>query len=312
MARPTYGGQAVIEGVMMRGQNEMAVAVREPSGNIVVHEETLSGFVYRSKIAKWPFIRGTLMLWDTMALGMRTLLYSANVAAAEEAVELSKPAIWGTMAVSLSFAVLLFFALPVIITGAVDKFVISAFGATGDMASLVSNLVEKVIRLTILVGYIGGVGLLPDVKRVFAYHGAEHKVINAYEDNAPLEVEAVSRYSTSHPRCGTSFLLIVVVVSFFLFTLLGRPSMEMRIISRIALIPVVAGIAYEIIKFGGAHPRHPVVKLILAPGLALQALTTREPSADQIEVSIAALKGVLSAEKAGVAVGADQREVPVR
>jgi uncharacterized protein YqhQ len=310
MARATYGGQAVIEGVMMRGQTEMAVAVREPSGSILVYGETLTGFVYRSKIAKLPLIRGTVMLWDSLALGMRTLLFSANAAAAEETVEMSKPVLWGTMAVALGMAVFLFFALPVVLTSLVDQFAISAFGATGDMADLISNIVEKVIRLSVLIGYIGGIGLLPDIKRVFAYHGAEHKVINAYEDDAPLEVDAVRPYSTSHPRCGTSFLLIVVFVSFFVFTLLGRPSMELRIASRVLLIPVVAAIAYEIIKFGGAHPRHPLVKSMLAPGLALQALTTREPSPDQIEVAIAALKRVLAAENESA--GTRPQEVPVR
>jgi uncharacterized protein YqhQ len=288
VATPTYGGQAVIEGVMMRGQREMAVAVREPSGSILVHGETLTGFVYRSRLAKLPFFRGILMLGDTMMLGIRTLMFSANVAAAQEAVEITPRMLWGTFAVAISFAILLFFALPVVITGLLDQFLNSAF---------LSNFVEKVIRLVVLVGYIASVGFLPDVRRVFAYHGAEHKVINAYEDGAPLEADTVSRYSTAHPRCGTSFLLIVVVISFVFFLLLGQPSMEIRIASRIILIPIVAGVAYELIKFGGAHHRNPVVKALLAPGLALQKLTTREPSKDQLEVAIAALKGVLSAEQ---------------
>ncbi len=292
---PTYGGQAVIEGVMMRGQREMAVAVREPSGSILVHAEPLTGILYSSRWAKMPFVRGVVLLWDTLVLGMRTLMFSANVAAAEEAVEITSRMIWGTLIAALVIAVGLFFVLPVVLTGLVDQYISS---------SVVSNLVEKVIRLVFLVGYIGGVGFMPDIRRVFAYHGAEHKAVNAFEDGAPLEPGVVSRYSTAHPRCGTSFLLFVVVISFVAFLLLGRPSLEMRIASRIVLVPVVAAVAYELIRFGGAHYRHPLVKVLLAPGMALQSLTTREPTLDQVEVAIAALKRVLTAE--GVLV--DQAE----
>ncbi len=288
MAKPTYGGQAVIEGVMMRGQREMAVAVRDPSGNIIIQAETLSGFVYTSKWAKLPFIRGAVSMWDMLVLGVRMLLFSANVAAAEEAVEMTPKMLWVTLAVALIMATALFFVLPVVLVGAVDQFISSPF---------LSNVVEKVIRLGILIGYIGGVGLFPDVRRVFAYHGAEHKAVNAYEDSAPLEVSVVSEYSTAHPRCGTSFLLIVILVSFLFFTLLGRPPMEVRIASRILLIPVVAAVAYELIKLGGAHRNNPLVKILLAPGMALQSLTTREPTSDQVEVAIAALQRVLAAEQ---------------
>lgn len=302
MAKTTYGGQAVIEGVMMRGQREMAVAVRDPSGTIVVHSETLTGFAYESRWAELPFVRGVFMLWDTLVLGVRTLLFSASVAAEEKAVEMTPRMLWGTLLSALAFAVLLFFVLPVVLTGAVDQFINSPF---------VSNIVEKAIRLAILIGYIGGVGLLPDIRRVFAYHGAEHKVINAYEDGAPLEVDAVSRYSTQHPRCGTSFLLIIMVVSFIFFSILGRPSLELRIVSRIVLVPVIAAIAYELIKLGGAHSRNPMVKMLLAPGLALQALTTREPALDQVEVAIAALKRVLAAEEERNLAGKGVKEVPV-
>ncbi len=303
MTKPAYGGQAVIEGVMMRGQREMAVAVREPSGNIIVHAETLKGFVYESKWAKVPFVRGVFMLWDTLVLGVRTLMFSASVAAEEQEVEMKPQVLWGTMISALVFAVLLFFVLPVVLTGAIDQFISSP---------LVSNIVEKVIRLTILIGYIGGVGMIPDIRRVFAYHGAEHKTINAYEDGAPLEVSTVSKYSTSHPRCGTSFLLIIVVISFLFFMLLGRPSMEVRIASRIVLVPVVAAVAYELIKFGGAHYHNPLVKALLAPGLALQALTTREPAPDQLEVAIAALKRVLATDQENAPAGPVVEEIPVR
>lgn len=280
---------------MMRGQREMAVAVREPSGNILIHAEPLTGALYNSQWAKMPFVRGIILLWDTLVLGVRTLLFSANVAAAQENVELSPKAMWGTLVVALVMAVFLFFVVPVLLVGIVDQYISS---------SLVSNIVEKVIRLAILVGYIGGVGLMPDVRRVFAYHGAEHKAVNAYEDGALLEVRTVSRYSTAHPRCGTSFLLIVVLISFVAFVLLGRPSMEMRIASRIVLVPIIASIAYEFIKFGAAHHRNLVMRILLAPGMALQSLTTREPTLDQVEVAIAALKRVLADEQA--IVGRDQ------
>lgn len=287
MSAPTYGGQAVIEGVMMRGQRQMAVAVREPSGNILVHSEQLTGAIYTSRWAKLPFIRGMVAMWDTLVLGVRTLLFSANVAAGEEEQEINPQQVWLTLATALIMAVGLFFIVPVAVVGLADQFISNP---------LVSNLVEKVIRLVLILAYIGGVGFVPDVRTVFAYHGAEHKAVNAYEDGARLEVDAVERYSTAHPRCGTSFLLIVVVVSFVVFSLLGRPGIEIRILSRIVLVPVIAGIAYELIRLGGAHHRNPVVRLLLAPGLALQSLTTREPSSAQVEVAIAALKRVLVGE----------------
>lgn len=287
----------------MRGQREMAVAVREPGGNIIIHSERLKGFVYESKWAKLPFLRGVFMLWDTLVLGVRTLLFSASVAAEEQDVEMKPQVLWGTLISALAFAILLFFVLPVVLTGVVDQFLSSP---------LISNVIEKAIRLVILVGYVGGIGMLPDVRRVFAYHGAEHKVINAYEDGAPLEVSAVSRYSTSHPRCGTSFLLIIVVVSFIFFILLGQPSFEVRVASRIVLVPIVAAVAYEIIKFGGAHYGNPVVKMLLAPGLALQKLTTREPTPDQLEVAIAALKRVLATDQESSTVGQVVEKIPVR
>lgn len=271
---------------MMRGQRQMAVAVREPSGSILVHSEVLTGAIYTSKWAKLPFIRGMVMMWDTLVLGVRTLLFSANVAVGEEA-EITPKHVWLTLASALIMAVGLFFIVPVALVGFTDQYVSDP---------LASNIIEKVIRLALIVGYIGGVGFVPDVKTVFAYHGAEHKAVNAYEDGAPLEVDVVQNYSTAHPRCGTSFLLIVVLVSFVVFVLLGRPGIEVRIISRVVLVPVIAGIAYELIRLGGAHHRNPLVKVLLAPGLALQSLTTREPNTAQVEVAIAALKRVLAAE----------------
>lgn len=290
MDKPFYGGQAVLEGVMMRGRRHMAVAVRAPEGNIVVHDEALTSAIYTSRWSRWPFIRGAIALWDSLVLGTRVLMFSANVAVGEAAggLEAASGAIWLTVLFSLALATALFFVLPVLLVGVVDTYLRSSF---------LSNLVEKVFRLTLIVGYIGFVGFLPDIKRVFAYHGAEHKAVNAYEDGAPLEVAAVARYSTAHPRCGTAFLLVVVVVSFAAFLLLGQPPLLWRIASRIVLIPIVAGVAYELIRLGGKHRRHPVVKVLLAPGMALQALTTREPDSAQLEVAISALKRVVALEE---------------
>jgi len=293
LSKPSYGGQAVIEGVMMRGVQHFSVAVRHPSGNIVVHTEALKGRIYTDRLFKLPLIRGPIMLWDTLALGMRTLMFSANIAVAEEGegekVEFGSGVMWGTAVVALIVAAGLFFVAP--------AFVMSAFLDRFVNSSLLSNLVEKVIRLALIVGYIAAIGLMPDIKRVFAYHGAEHKTINAFENGAPLLPNEVARFSTAHPRCGTSFLLVVVVVSFIAFSLLGQPPMLERLVSRILLIPVVAAVAYELIKLGAAHSGHWFTRALLAPGLWLQRLTTREPDEAQIECAIVALQRVMAADE---------------
>ena len=299
MGKPSYGGQAVIEGVMMRGPRDMSVAVRDPSGAIQVQTEALSS-IYTSRWAKVPIVRGAIMLWDTLDLGIRTLMFSANVAAGPDESEAGAPAdspknviptgvLWGTLAVALGFSMVLFFMLPAAAAGLLDRYIGSA---------LVSNLVEKVIRLTLILGYIGGVGLVPEMRRVYAYHGAEHKTINAYEAGAPLDVESVRRFGREHPRCGTTFLIVVVLVSFVVFVLLGQPPLVLRILSRVVLIPFIAGIAYELIKLGSANYHRRLVRWIMAPGLAVQSLTTREPDDSQIEVAIRALSGGFAAERA--------------
>ena len=282
-----YGGQGVIEGVMMCGRKSMAVAVRHPSGEIVIHSEPLSGGIYDSAWRRVPFVRGLLVLWDTLLLGMRTLMYSANVALSEEEVEFTTPAILGTVMFSLVVAVLMFFVVPLLLVGLVDRFIASA---------LVSNLLEGLIRLSILLLYVFLIGLVPDVRRVFAYHGAEHKTINAFESGAPLEAKEISVHSTAHTRCGTGFLLVVVVLSVLIFAFFGRPPMIWRIISRLLLIPVIAGIGYELIKFAAVHDQNPLIKLLLLPGLTLQKLTTREPDEPMLEVAVAALKPVLATD----------------
>ncbi|MBC7223331.1 MAG: DUF1385 domain-containing protein, partial [Anaerolineae bacterium] len=217
-------------------------------------------------------------------------LFSADVALDEEGegeVSFSGPVAWGTVALSLAFGVALFFVLPLLLVGWVDRYIHSA---------LVSNLLEGAVRIAILLGYLGAIGLLPDIRRTFAYHGAEHKTINAYEEGEPLEVARIQRHTTAHTRCGTAFLLWVVVVSILLFALLGRPPLLWRILSRILLLPVIAGISYEMIRFSARHKGNPLVRALVAPSLALQRLTTREPTDDMVEVALAALRPVLCAE----------------
>jgi uncharacterized protein YqhQ len=287
-----YGGQAVMEGVMMRGQRQMAVAVRQPDGRVALYSEPLNSWVYRSPIRNWPFVRGVFVLWDALLLGMRALTLSANVAFIEEERQereragaaggqgsagtapqempqgITGPLLWATVAVSLLFGIGLFFLLPLIIINFLDRWIASA---------VVSNLIEGAISLTILLGYLTLIGRMPDIRRVFGYHGAEHKTINAYEAGAPLDIASVQRQTVLHTRCGTGFLLIVVLFSIVVFTLLGRPPLPLRILSRVVLIPFIAAVAYEFIRFTAAHYGNRLVRLLVTPSLALQRLTTREP-----------------------------------
>jgi uncharacterized protein YqhQ len=285
-----YGGQAVIEGVMMRGTQTMAVAVRDPDGNIQTHQEPLNAALYRGFIAKLPFLRGLTMLWDALGLGMRSLIFSADVAAGEEA-EFSGPVAWGTIAVSLSIGVGLFFLAPAAMADGLHRL-------TGIESALLGNLVEGLIRLAFIIAYVWAIGRIPDIDRLYRYHGAEHKTINAYEADAPLTTEIVNRYPIEHPRCGTAFLLSVVIVSILVFALLGRPPVLLRLASRIILLPVIAGIAYEYIRFTARNMDKAVIRLIAQPNLALQRLTTRQPTYDMIECAITALESVLAAERA--------------
>lgn len=292
MSEFNYGGQAVIEGVMMRGARHVVVAVRGPTNEITVHSEPLNAKIYGGAISKLLFLRGIIMLWDALVLGMRALLFSADVALEEEEeVEFKGPIAWGSVAFSLIIGVGIFLLGPLFLVGMVDRYIAS---------SLVSNILEGVIRLAFFLIYVYAIGFIPDIRRVFAYHGAEHKTINAYEDGAPLEPDAVGAYSTAHPRCGTGFLLVFAVIAIFVFSLLGRPSLVLRILSRIVLIPVIAGLTYELIKFSAAHRDNPLIRaVVLAPSLALQRLTTQEPDESMLEVAIVALQRLLSEEEDG-------------
>lgn len=279
--KPTIGGQAVIEGVMMRGPETVATAVREPSGEIGVKTEAVSSITKRYPILKKPMIRGVVALAESLILGLRSLSYSAQKAG-EEGEELSNREIVLTMAFSLILAIVLF----VIIPTAAAKYIHSAI--TDPMWL---NLAEGGLRMAIFLLYVFGISRLKDIQRVFEYHGAEHKTIHAYESGVPLTVENVQSYSTLHPRCGTAFLLIVMVVSIIMFAFLGWPDLWLRIVSRIILLPVVAGISYEIIRFAG-RSQSQIVQIAILPGLWLQKITTRQPDDEQVEVAIRALEAV--------------------
>jgi uncharacterized protein YqhQ len=296
MAKPFhYGGQAVMEGVMIRGKEGVAISVRQPNGELNTVRQPLAS-IYKGRLREMPLIRGIIALVEILVLGTQALLHSAQVAAAEEGGERIPTALlWGTVAVSLALGVALFFMIPLFTTRyLIDPYINSA---------LLSVVLEGLIRIGIFIAYLKLVSLMPDIKRVFAYHGAEHKVVNAYEAGVPLEVEAVKNYSTAHARCGTAFLFIVLIIAIFVFALVGQPTLWIRILSRIALIPVIAVISYEIMKFGAAHINNKIVQVLLAPGLLLQSMTTREPDDSQLEAAISALKEVIEIDRAADSSG---------
>ena len=286
MAKLSVGGQAVIEGVMMRGPKDVATAVRDPNGRIQVETHPVSSIADRYPILKKPMLRGTVSLVESLVLGLRSLSYSAKMAGDEDE-QLTDKEMAGTIIFALVLASILFIAIP---TGAAKFF----HFITDDPVFL--NLMEGFLRLAIFLAYIGGISRMKDIRRVFQYHGAEHKTIHCYEAGLPLTVENVQRFSRLHPRCGTNFLLIVMLVSIFVYAFLGWPSLVERIVSRILLLPVVAGISYELIRFAG-RTTNPVALKLIKPGLWLQYLTTRPPQDDMVEVAIESLKAVLPAEE---------------
>lgn len=288
-----YGGQAVIEGVMMRGRNHYAVAVRKGPDDVIVHSEELGSYTRKYPFLKWPFIRGVIALGESFVLGLKTLQFSANqVLETEGEGELSGWEMTLMIGLALAMTVLLFIILPLFVRGVVSKVLPGLFWR---------NLSEALIRALILVLYITAVSLLKDIQRVFAYHGAEHKVIHTYEAGEELTVENARSKTTLHPRCGTSFLLFVVIVSAVLFSFLGEQTLVMRFLSRLLLLPVVAGISYEIIKLSGKSHSFFLWKGLSWPGLMLQKLTTRQPDDSQLQVAIVALQKVLSLEKSEAA-----------
>lgn len=332
--KPLYGGQAVVEGVMMRGKNAYSVAVRDPDDRIVVHTEPLNPVIYDSFISRTPFLRGMTMLWDALGIGMKALMFSAEVAVPEDEEEgdatssdeptqvesdvvvqqatsdqsetverdasdiFAQPMMIGAVLLSLCFSVGLFIALPAAIAEVIIE---------GNEAHLLSNILEGVVKLTLLIGYIWAIGFIPDIGRVFSYHGAEHKTINAYEAGAELTPESVQTFPLEHPRCGTGFLLTVVLISILIFTLIPLPdplpntsldNIGIRVLSRILLIPVIAGISYEFLRFTAKHQDNGFIKAITYPNMALQRLTTREPDLSMIEVAITSFQRVLDADVA--------------
>ncbi len=280
-----YGGQAVIDGVMMRGQKTLVTAVRHPKGEVVTDIQTLSP-MYSGAARRMPFVRGVIVMIESLVLGIKSLMFSANVSLEEEQEKVSGGMIWLILILALGMVVGLFFILPLLLTRLLHI-----------QSSILFNLVDGLIRVTFFVIYLRLMGLMKDLKRVFAYHGAEHKTVNAYEAGVPLQVESVRRYSTAHVRCGTSFLFAVVIISVLVFALAGLHATWLMILSRIVLVPVIAGISYEIIYFAGRHRDNIIARIVSRPGLWLQSLTTREPDDSQIEVAIAALNKVIESEQ---------------
>jgi uncharacterized protein YqhQ len=303
----TIGGQAVLEGVMMRSPSNWALAVRKPNGDIAQLHWPISSPMARHRVFRLPIIRGVVALGESLAIGFRALAISANYAAQEEdddgevSTELSRGSLIFAFALAIGFAVMLFKVTPALLTSWLPV----------DQTELFV-VVEGLIRVGIFILYLLLISLLPDLRRVFQYHGAEHKAINALEAGEELTPERVQRFSLIHPRCGTAFLLWVMVIAIFVFAFVGQPVWYWLIASRILLLPVIAGLAYELIRFAGKHADSRVLMTLLAPGLWLQRLTTREPTLDQVEVSIRALKEVLRLEgKLGPAERAEERKVEV-
>jgi hypothetical protein len=292
-----YGGQAVMEGVMMRGQKSVATVVRRPNGQLAMEVKPLSP-IYTGRIRHTPFVRGGIAMLEAVLLGLSSLMYSANIALEDEnAGTEDKPSgkdgitgasMWLMMLLSFSLAIGLFFLAPLFLARLIEPFIES---------SLVFHLIEGLIRLTIFLAYLRLVGLMPDIRRVFAYHGAEHKTIHAYEAGVELTPQKVQAYTTAHARCGTAFLLAVMVTAVVVFALIGKQALWLMILTRVALLPLIASLSYELTQFGARHLDNPVVKAIMAPGLALQRMTTRQPDDSQVEVAIAALNQVLAADK---------------
>jgi len=270
---------------MMRGKKSMVTAVRRPDGQIVTRVQALPS-LYTGWSRRAPFLRGIIVLIESLVLGMQSLTYSANVSLEEEEEELTGKSMWLVTAVGIALGVAVFFLLPLYITRLFHI-----------QSSIWFNLVDGLIRLVIFIIYLKAVSSIKTIKRVFAYHGAEHKTVNAYESDVPLTVESVRQFSTAHVRCGTSFLFIVMVIAIIAFALVGKPAWWLMVFSRIVLIPVIASVSYEVTYFAGRHAKNPVVKILLAPGLWLQSFTTRQPDDSMLEVAITALKQVIAIDE---------------
>jgi uncharacterized protein YqhQ len=282
-----YGGQAVMEGVMIRGQKTSATAVRRPNGEVVVNNKPLPR-LYTGRLRQTPFVRGIIVLIESIILGINSLFYSANIALEEEGEDVSGGSTWLILGLSFALSIGLFFIAPLFLAKLLDPYIES---------SIIFHLIEGAIRLFIFLVFLRLISLLPDIKRTFAYHGAEHKTINAYEDGVNLEAKTIKKYNTAHTRCGTAFLLAVLVIAVIVFALVGRQALWLMILSRVLLIPVIAALGYEATQFGARHMNNLLVRAVMTPGMWLQSLTTREPDENQIEVAVTALKEVLATDQ---------------
>lgn len=283
-----YGGQALIEGILMRGRKYLTAAFRLPDGSIKVIEEELTG-IYKNKIRDVPFLRGLIILWDSLVLGMKYLTISSNMQLKEDEEKIEGPALYLTLAVSMLFALVIFFFLPTLLMQFLYK--------STTLSAFLINLIEGVVRLLIMLIYLTLIRKMEDIKRVFSYHGAEHKTIHAYEHGDALDVASVQKYSTAHPRCGTSFLMTVMVISILIFSLFSTPNVLLRLLSRIVLIPLVAMLSYEFIRILGKYEKNPIIRVISKPNLWLQNLTTNPPADDMVEVALQAFHRLLVLEK---------------
>jgi uncharacterized protein YqhQ len=289
MPRFAYGGQALIEGVLMRGRDGIAVALRHPDGGIVYETEPLNSFLHRNRFARAPFFRGLVVLYETLVIGTRWLMRSGSVAAAGEGVEMGRLAVAGTLVLTIGFAVGLFVILPLFLAQ------ITTHNTIGPDQPFLQHVFEGVIRVGVFVGYLAIVSQAGDIRRVFQYHGAEHMTIHALEHDDPLTPDAIRKYPTAHPRCGTEFLVVFVIVSIFVFSLLAGQSAFVSIVGRIALVPVIAAVSYEVLRWGARHRSHPIVRWLFLPGIWLQSITTKQPDGGMIEVAIASMQEALQA-----------------
>jgi uncharacterized protein YqhQ len=299
MPRFNYGGQALIEGVLMRGRDAIAVAFRHPDGHIVWESESLHKGPHGWRFAKAPFLRGLIVLYETLVVGTRWLIRSANIQASAEGLELGKGSVAIMLGLTLVLGIGVFFLLPLFIatftTGSVEQ-------------DWIQHMVEGLVRVAIFLGYLALIAKMPDIRRVFEYHGAEHMTIHALEAGDPLTTDAVRKYPTAHPRCGTEFLVVVIILSIFAFSLVGRQAIEWMVLSRLLLVPVIAAIGYEILRFGARHRGNPLVKAVMAPGILVQMITTKRPSDDQIEVAIVSMEQALEADGEEIPAGSELPE----
>ena len=294
MAKFNYGGQALIEGVLMRGRDAIAVAFRHPDGHIVWDSESLNTGPHAWRLAKAPFVRGLIVLYETLIVGTRWLVRSANIQASAEGVQLGKGSVAIMLGVTLTIGVAFFFLLPLFL---------ASFTTGRAQSDWVQHIVEGLIRVGLFLGYLAVIARMPDIRRVFEYHGAEHMTIHALEADKPLVPDEIRRFPTAHPRCGTEFLVVVILISIIAFSLVGRQSPFVMVASRILLIPVIAAVGYEILRLGARHRGNPVVKVLMYPGILVQMITTKQPTDDMIEVAIVAMEETLRADGEQVPVG---------